>query len=302
MQNTQKQLIIIVGATASGKTSLAIAVARKFKTAVLSADSRQVYREMQIGTARPLDAELQGVPHYFLANASIDNPYNAGDYEREGLALLDELFEKHDKVVVCGGTGLYINALCNGLDSFPAISDEIKQQVQSDFETKGLAFLQEELKEKDPIYFEEVDKNNLMRLRRAVEVCRVSGKPYSAFRTNTAKKRPFSTVKIGIDWINRKDLYQRIEQRVEIMLENGLLEEIKQLYPKRHLSTLNTVGYTEFFDYLDEKTDFKTAVLLAKQHTRNYAKRQLTWFRRDENTHWFDAHDNLENKVLAFLD
>ncbi len=297
----QKQLIIIAGATASGKTSLAIAVAKKFNTVVLSADSRQVYREMQVGTARPLDVELQGVQHYFLANASVENPYNAGDYEREGLALLDSLLEKHDKVVVCGGTGLYINALCNGLDSFPVISDEVKQQVQADFDAHGLAFLQEELQQKDPVYYQEVDKNNLMRLRRAVEVCRVSDKPYSAFRTNSSKKRKFSTLKIGIHWENRQDLYKRIEQRVEIMLENGLLEEVKSLYEKRHLSALNTVGYTEFFDYLEGKTDFKTAVLLVKQHTRNYAKRQLTWFRRDENTHWFDAHDDLENKVLAFI-
>ncbi len=296
-----KRLIIIVGATASGKTDLAIAVAKHLQTVVLSADSRQVYKEMQIGTARPLDAELQGVPHYFLGNTSIDTPFNAGDYEREGLALLDELFKKHENVVLCGGTGLYINALCNGLDTFPEVTETVKNEVQRDFEEKGLAFLQAELLEKDPDYYHEADINNLMRIRRAIEVCRVSGKSYSSFKTQQVKKRNFSTLKIGINWEKRADLYERIEKRMDIMLRNGLLDEVKSLYEKRHLSTLNTVGYSEFFDFLDEKTDFNTAVSLAKQHSRNYAKRQMTWFRRDEATHWFAATPDLIKNVLDFL-
>ena len=296
-----KRLIIIVGATASGKTDLAIAVAKHFETVVLSADSRQVYKEMQIGTARPSPAELQGVPHYFLANTSIDTPFNAGDYEREGLQLLDTLFQTHENVVLCGGTGLYINALCHGLDAFPAVSDAIKEEVQRDFVEKGIAFLQEELREKDPLYYAEVDVDNLMRLRRAIEVCRVSGKPYSSFRTNTTKKREFTTLKIGIDWQNRADLYMRIDRRVDSMLANGLLDEVKSLYEKRHLSTLNTVGYSEFFDFLDGKTDFKTAIILAKQHSRNYAKRQLTWFRRDKTINWIAATENLVIDALEII-
>ncbi|MEY4926641.1 MAG: tRNA ((37)-N6)-dimethylallyltransferase MiaA [Bacteroidota bacterium] len=256
---------------------------------------------MQIGTARPLDAELQGVPHYFLGNTSIDTPFNAGDYEREALTLLDSLFAKQENVVLCGGTGLYINALCNGLDAFPEVTEAIKNEVHRDFEAKGFAFLQAELAEKDPDYYREADINNLMRVRRAVEVCRASGKPYSSFKTQQAKKRAFSTLKIGINWEKRADLYHRIENRMDIMLENGLLDEVKSLYEKRQLSTLNTVGYSEFFDFLDGKTDFNTAKILAKQHSRNYAKRQLTWFRRDEAINWFAATPDLIAKVLAFL-
>lgn len=297
----KKRLIIIVGATASGKTDLAIAVAKKFNTVVLSADSRQVYREMQIGTARPLEEELQGVPHYFLATASIETPYNAGDYEREALALLETLFETHDNVVLCGGTGLYINALCEGLDNFPAISDDLKKAVFDDYSQRGLDFLLRELLEKDPDYYQEVDKANGARVRRAIEVCRASGKEYSSFKTNSSKKRAFTTLKIGIDWQNRIELYDRINRRVDVMLANNLLDEVRSLYEKRHLSPLRTVGYSEFFDFLAGEISFETAVLKAKQHTRNYAKRQLTWFRADEMIHWFAAGDTLSEKVLHFL-
>ncbi len=281
----KNNLIVVVGATASGKTARAVALAQQYNTVVVSADSRQIYAEMQIGTARPTAAEMQGVPHFFLGNKSIQHLYTAGEYEREVLALLDTLFEQHETVVVCGGTGLYINALCNGLDYFPVVSEAIKTQLQADFGARGMAVLQAELAAADPEYASTADLQNPQRLLRALEVCRATGAPYSSFRTQAAKPRPFVVQKIGIEWA-RADLYARIDARVEQMLAGGLLAEAERLYPHRYLNALQTVGYSELFDYMDGKTDLRTATERIKQHTRNYAKRQLTWFKKDQNTLW----------------
>ena len=281
----KNNLIVVVGATASGKTARAVALAQQYNTVVVSADSRQIYAEMQIGTARPTAAEMQGVPHFFLGNKSIQHLYTAGEYEREVLALLDTLFEQHETVVVCGGTGLYINALCNGLDYFPVVSEAIKTQLQADFGARGMAVLQAELAAADPEYAASADLQNPQRLLRALEVCRATGTPYSSFRTQAAKPRPFAVQKIGIEWA-RADLYARIDARVEQMLADGLLAEAERLYPHRYLNALQTVGYSELFDYMDGKTDLRTATERIKQHTRNYAKRQLTWFKKDQNTLW----------------
>ena len=298
--NLPKTLIIVGGATASGKTAFAVAIAQHFNTVVVSADSRQIYSELQIGTARPLDHELMGVPHYFLGTKTIHELYSVGDYEREASALLERLFEQHDTVVLCGGTGLYINAVCNGLDAIPDVSESVKTQLYADFEQHGLAFLQQELAGCDPAYYAEVDTQNHHRLLRALGVCRTTEQPFSSFRTANSKKRVFKPIFIALDW-QRANLYDRINQRVEIMMQQGLLAEATPLLPYRNLNALHTVGYTEIFDFLAQQHDLKTAVTLIQQHSRNYAKRQLTWFRRNDVYHFFKAENLDMEAVFAYL-
>jgi tRNA dimethylallyltransferase len=295
-----KHLIVVGGATASGKTAFAVHIAQYFKTVVVSADSRQIYSELQIGTARPLAHELMNVPHYFLGTKTIHELYSVGDYEREVSALLETLFEQHDIVVLCGGTGLYINAVCNGLDAIPDVPESVKTQLYADFEQHGLAFLQAELAERDPVYYTEVDTQNHHRLLRALGVCRATEQPFSTFRTANTKKRVFKPVFIALDW-QRATLYDRIDKRVEMMIQDGLLAEAAPLLPYRDLNALHTVGYTEIFDFLAHKHDLKTAIKLIQQHSRNYAKRQLTWFRRNDVYHFFKAESLDMNEVFAFL-
>jgi tRNA dimethylallyltransferase len=277
---------MIMGPTASGKTGLSIALANHFNTSVLSVDSRQFYREMSIGTAKPDENELAAAPHYFINNISIHDTYTAGRFEKDALLLLQELFSHTNIVIACGGSTLYIKALLEGLDEIPAVSNEIKQQVQQLYDDKGIDGLQQQLQELDPEYFLSADVNNPRRLMRALEVTFSAGIPYTAFLQRTPKERDFNIIKIGLE-VPREELYKKIEIRCEQMLAKGLMEEVKSLYPFRALVPLQTVGYQEFFDFFDGKYTFEQAVDIFKQHTRNYAKRQMTWFRREKDVAWF---------------
>ncbi len=283
-----KTLLVIAGPTAIGKTAFAIELAKRYDTEIVSADSRQFYREMAIGTAKPTIAEQSEAKHHFINSHSIFDTFTAGDYEKEALALLDHLFTKHNLVIMVGGSGLFIKAVCEGFDEFPEIEPAIRNKLNQDFETNGLASLQERLKEADPSYFELVDISNPQRVIRALEVIESTGIPYSSFRKANAKERPFNIIKLGLN-LPREQLYQRINQRVDNMMTDGLLEEVKQLLPYQHLNPLNTVGYTELFDFMAGKQTLAEAVSLIKQNTRRFAKRQLTWFRKDEQIVWLNA-------------
>lgn len=295
------KLIVIAGPTASGKTAAAIKLAQHYKTAIISADSRQFYREMAIGTAKPNWLELAAAKHYFIDSHSVTEPFSVGDFEKQGLALLDELFQSHNIVILVGGSGLYIKALCEGFDDMPQADVTVREQLNTEFALKGIAALQDELKTADPAYYNEVDLQNPQRIIRALEVYRSTGKPFSSFRKSTINKRPFDTLKIGLD-LPRAVLYDRINQRVDEMIKDGLVEEVKELMPYRSLNALNTVGYSEVFDYLDNKTDLKRAIELIKQNTRHFAKRQLTWFRKDKTIHWLKPDDIRSETITTLLD
>lgn len=283
-------LIVIAGPTASGKTAAAIEVARHFDTVVVSADSRQFYREMSIGTAKPNAEELAAAKHYFIDTLSIAENYTAGDYEKQCLDLLKELFKTHPVVLLAGGSGLFIKAVCEGFDEFPDVDPQIRERLNSELEANGIAYLQEKLKTADTDYYAQVDIGNPQRVIRALEIFESTGKPYSTFRKSTINKRPFRILKFGLD-MPREALYNRINQRVDIMVKQGLIDEVKSLLPYRHLNALNTVGYSELFDYFDGKADLNSALELVKQNTRRFAKRQMTWFRKDKDILWVDARN-----------
>lgn len=285
-----KQLIVILGPTASGKTGLSIEVAKHFGAPVLSCDSRQFYREIPIGTAAPTLEEQEGVPHYFVGNRSVTEFYNAGRYEEDALKLLDELFQTHDRVVMVGGSGLYIDAVCEGMDDIPAIDPSIRPALQKCFEEEGLEILLTELQELDPEYYEKMDRQNPARVIRALEVCKGTGKTYTELRKGTQKERPFEVVKIGVN-MPREELYGRINQRVDLMLEDGLEVEARRVYPLREHNALQTVGFREFFAYFNGEITRDEAVDLIKRNSRRYAKRQMTWFGRDEQTRWFTKEE-----------
>ena len=296
-----KALLLIVGPTGVGKTELALRVAERYGCPIVSCDSRQIFREIPIGTAAPTADEQQRVKHYFIGERSIEEAYNAGQYERDALELLDVLFAKHDVVVMTGGSMLYADAVCKGLDDLPSVPSSVRADVQREYESKGFAWLQSEVQRLDPVYWDEVDRQNPARLAHCVELCRVTGKPYSALRSHTAKERPFRIVKIGLNR-PRAQLYARIDERVEQMMAAGLLEEAKAVYPKRALNSLQTVGYKELFAYLDGQYDLERAVELIQQNSRHYAKRQLTWFRRDKEIHWLNANDDYEKNSNSIDD
>lgn len=285
--NNTKRLLVIQGPTASGKTALAIALAKKFETVVFSGDSRQFYREMEIGTAKPSLQEQDGIPHFFIDSHSITTPVTASDFEKEALLLLEEQFQKHDVIVLVGGSGLFIDALCYGLDDLPH-DPSIRAKWNALFEEKGLEYLQEELRKKDPKAFASLDVQNPVRLIRALEVMDISGTAFSAFHTASKKQRTFQIFKFVID-LPRELLYERINKRVDIMLENGLLEEVKRLLIYKDLQVMKTVGYAEFYPFFEGEITVEEAVELVKRNTRRYAKRQLTWFRRDENNVWLSS-------------
>lgn len=296
--NKQKHLIVIGGPTASGKTNFSVEVAKHFNSEILSCDSRQFFKEMNIGTAKPTIEERQGIPHHFIDSHSIFDMYNVGDFEKDALALLNHLYKNHNIIVAVGGSGLYIKALCEGLDQFPDVPEHIRQKVRQLYAEEGLEGLQKALQKFDPDYFEIVDQQNPHRLIRALEVCIASGQPFSAFRKAQLQPRNFIPIYIQLD-LPREALYERINQRVDDMMEKGLLNEAKSLYPHRNLITLQTVGYQELFDYLDEKISLEEAIEKIKQNSRNYAKRQLTWWRRDG--FWKIFHPQQLNETIQFI-
>ena len=297
--NTKRRLIVIVGATASGKTDMSIALARRYNAPIISTDSRQVYRGLPIGTAQPTAEQLAEVEHHFIANLDIDQPFNCGEYEKQALQLLDALFEKHQTVVAVGGSGLYIKALCDGMDDLPEADEALRQQLVSRLEAEGVAALAEELQRLDPEYYEVVDRNNPARVLRALEVCLSSGRKYSEMRCGERKERNFEIVKVGVD-MPRDLLYERINRRVDIMMEMGLEAEARAMLPHRHHNSLRTVGYSEMFDYFDGLTTREEAVELIKRNTRRYAKRQLTWFRRDAEVRWFSPQQF--DAIVEYID
>lgn len=295
----KKQLICIVGATAVGKTSLSIQLAHYFNTVIISADSRQFYKELNIGTAKPNALEMDGIVHYFVDNQSITQNYSVGEYEKDALSLLDNLFQKYDTIVAVGGSGLYVRALCDGLDEFPEIDADIRPQLQKELEEKGLSYLTNLLKELDFDYYQEVDLQNTQRVLRAVEVCIGTKKTYSSFRKGKKKERPFQIIKIGLT-LPREILYQKIDARMDLMIEQGLEKEATDLLPFAAHNALKTVGYQEIFDFLENKYDWNECVRLLKRNSRRYAKRQITWFGADNEITWFESND-LE-KIINFIE
>ena len=279
-----KKLIVILGPTAVGKTAHAIQLAQTLGTEIISADSRQIFKELTIGAARPSLEELSAVKHHFIGSASIHEPYSAGQYEREALTKLNELFQQYDSVVCCGGSMMYVDALLQGFDDLPS-DKTVREHWSKRFKEEGIEVLQSELQVKDPDYYTQVDIHNPHRLIRALEVCTVAGMPYSSLRKASGIERNFTVEKIGLE-MPREQLYDRINSRVLRMMEDGLLEEARALYPFKQLQALNTVGYKELFDYFDGACSIEEAIQKIQQHTRNFAKRQLTWWRRDSQITW----------------
>ncbi|MBK9672249.1 MAG: tRNA (adenosine(37)-N6)-dimethylallyltransferase MiaA [Bacteroidetes bacterium] len=283
----QPTLLLLCGPTAVGKTALAIELAKKYNTEIISSDSRQIYREMNIGTARPTAEEMYQVPHHLIGHISIQQNYTVADFEKEAHQVAHKLFQKHDLLIMVGGSGLYCDAFCNGLDELPESNPELKNKLIQQLQQEGLASLQVRLQELDPEYFQQIDKNNPHRLIRAIEVCLLSGKKFSELRRGAKRKNNFRIIKVGLQ-LERSELYERINSRVVKMMDEGLLEEAKLLEPYKSLKALKTVGYSELFDYFDNKMSLENAVQLIQQNTRRYAKRQLTWFRKDSEINWIN--------------
>ena len=293
-----KYLVVIAGPTASGKTATAIKVAKALSTEIISADSRQFYKELPIGTAAPTPEEQSEVQHHMIHNLNVENKYDVADYEQDVLDLLKKLFVNHDTVVLTGGSGLFIDAVCKGLDSIPDISEDVRNKVDELYKKGGLIALQNEVERLDPEYYNIVDKYNPRRLQRAVEVCYQTGLTYTSFRKNTVKQRDFKIIKVALLW-ERADLINRINKRVEIMVSEGLLDEAKSMYPKRHLNSLNTVGYKEVFEYFDGKVSLNEAIENIKINTRQYAKRQMTWLRKNNDYKWFTVDE--QEDMLKYI-
>ena len=293
-----KYIILIAGPTAVGKTQLSLSIAEQYKTDIISCDSRQFYKEMCIGTAVPNADELSRIKHHFIQNLSVEDNYSIGQFERDALAKIKALHKNNKVVVMVGGSGMYIDAVCKGLDDFPPVPDSIREELNLRHQNEGLDALKEELMKLDPDYHELVDSSNPHRIIRAIEVCMVSGKPFSSFRKQQAKKRNFKTVKIILNR-EREELYSRINKRVDEMMTEGLLEEVKKLYDYKDCNALQTVGYKELFAYFDGEWDLETAIEEIKKNTRRYAKRQMTWFRRDPNNHFFKPEN--ESEIMAYL-
>jgi tRNA dimethylallyltransferase len=291
-----KKLVVIIGPTAVGKTTAAIAVAEKLKTEIISADSRQIFKELNIGTAKPSPEELKRVTHHFIGNKSIHEDYDAGQYGRDALELIHSLFKKYDWLVMVGGSGLYIKAVLEGFDDMPDVPEETRIEIFKDYTAKGLPWLQQQVEEADPEFYESVDKQNPQRLMRALELLRSTDKSMRELRVKKKIQHPFEIIKIGLN-IPREALYQRIDTRMDNMIEAGLFDEAKQFFPFKDLNALQTVGYREIFDYLEGQYDQEEAVRLLKRNSRRYAKRQLTWFQREEETQWFES----EKEILQWL-
>jgi tRNA dimethylallyltransferase len=296
-ENKVNTVIVVAGPTAVGKTSFAIALAQHFKTEVISADSRQCYKEMKIGVARPTAEELAAVKHYFIASHSVDEDLNAGSFEKYALAAADEIFQKNKVAVMVGGTGLYIKAFCEGIDPMPIVPDEIRKQVTEGYAQKGLIWLQKELQQKDPAFWEVAEQQNPQRLMRALEVLYATGQSIMVYRTAKKTERPFNIIKVGLE-LPKEELHERINLRVDQMMQEGLLEEVRSLIPYRSHNSLQTVGYKELFEHIDGKATLEEAVANVKTNTRHYAKRQMTWFKKDRDFEWF-APDPAQVSVVA---
>lgn len=300
-----KYLIIIIGPTAIGKTSLSIALAQQFKCDIISCDSRQFFKEMTIGTAVPYPEELASAPHHFIQNKSIFEDYTVGDFEKEALAKLNELYQTNDYAILVGGSGLYVDAILKGFDEFPDIDSSVRLDVNANYEKSGISYLQNQLQTLDPTYFEKINAENPQtlqnpqRMMRFVEVCIGTGKPYSSFLNQKKKNRNFTPILIGLE-AERSVIYDRINQRVDIMINEGLLAEAEKLYPNKTLNALQTVGYRELFSYFDGDFSLPFAIEEIKKNTRRFSKRQLTWFKRTENTKWFDYLED-RNKIIKYI-
>jgi tRNA dimethylallyltransferase len=293
----QRKLIVLVGPTAVGKTSVAITLARHFGTEIISADSRQIFRELTIGTAKPSPVELQQVPHHFVNTHSIHEPYDAAQYGRDALLLITKLFAKHTYLILCGGSGLYVKAVCEGFDEIPDIPEIIRENLMKEYEQHGIRLLQDKMMTLDPEHYQEIDKQNPHRLIRALEVLQGTGKSIRSFQKKNKVEHAFSIVKIGLT-LPREILYDRIDRRMDDMISEGLFAEAESLYPFRNINALQTVGYQEIFDYMDGKYDREEAVRLLKRNSRRYAKRQLTWFQRDSEIIWMEPH-NIDGIIRA---
>lgn len=292
-----KYLINIVGPTAIGKTSLSIKLANHYKTEIISADSRQFYKEMSIGTAKPTPEEQAQAVHHFIDFISINKEYSAGTFEEEVIEFLTEFYKKHDVAIMVGGSGLYVKAITHGIDDIPS-DKNIREELNKRFQSEGLEPLKKQLHELDPIHYSKMDIENPQRVIRALEVCLATGKSYSSFRNNESKSRDFEIITIGLE-APRELIYERINKRVDIMMEEGLLDEVTSLLKYKNLNALNTVGYKELFQYLEGKCDLEEAIEEIKKHTRQFAKRQLTWFKKDEHVKWFDI--SKQSDIIPFV-
>ena len=303
MSNSKKTLITIVGPTAIGKTALAIEIARQYHTEIISADSRQFFKEMSIGTAKPTVDELSQIQHHFINSNSVKDEISVGSFEKEAIATIENLFLTHDVLVMVGGSGLYINAVLYGFDDIPNADVELREQLNQQFQEKGINNLQEMLKVLDPVYYAQVDIHNQQRIIRGLEVCISTGKPFSSFRNTEQKQRSFDHIIIGLN-TDREKLYERINQRVELMVKNGLVDEVKSLTAYKSLNALKTVGYSEIFSYLDGNFTLETAIEKIKLNTRHFAKRQVTWFKKYPQIHWFEPNEveKIKTKLAEFVD
>jgi tRNA dimethylallyltransferase len=299
VSHSHKNLIVVVGSTAVGKTDVAIRIALRFQTEIISADSRQMYKEMNIGTAKPNKEQLAQVPHHFIDTHSIHETFNASRYADEALAKIELLFQRYNTLVLCGGSGLYVKAVCEGFDAIPEVPPEIRQELNEQYHNYGLTWLQEKMKQLDPGNFGMIDQQNPQRLIRALEVVIGTGMSIRDFQHRKSIGRPFNSVKVGLN-IDRQALYRRIDDRMDRMIEQGLFEEARELYPFKDLNALQTVGYQEIFGYFDGRYDRSEAVRLLKQNSRRYAKRQLTWFQKDKEIKWFDPSD--VEKIFDWLE
>lgn len=286
-------LVVITGPTGVGKSDTAVWLARELNAEIISADSRQLYRDIPIGTAAPTAEQMAEVKHHFVGTLSLEEYYSAAQFEDDVMQLLPQLFARSPYVVMCGGSMMYVDAVCKGIDNIPTISDEIRREVVERFERDGAEAMREELRRLDPVYYNQVDLKNHKRVIHAVEICLQAGRPYSELRTNSVKQRPFRIVKIGLN-LPREQLFDRINRRVEKMIEAGLVDEAQRFYPQRHLNSLNTVGYKELFAWMDGTMDYDTAVARIQKNTRVYAKKQLTWYAKDTDMHWFAPSDHQE--------
>jgi tRNA dimethylallyltransferase len=296
-------LLVLLGPTGVGKTEWSLNVAEKLNSPILSADSRQIYKGMSICTAAPTQAQMQRVPHYFVEILSPEDYYSASIYEQEALAMLRKLFKDHRVIVMTGGSMMYIDAVCNGIDDIPTIDSSLRKDIQELYKKEGLDPIRQQLKILDPQFYSEVDLKNPKRVIHALEVCLMAGKPYSSLRTNSKKERPFDIVKVGFN-MDREQLYDRINRRVDNMVEEGLIEEARSFYPIRHLNSLNTVGYKELFEYFDGRCTLDFAIDKIKQHSRNYARKQITWFKKDKDINWINlsnSEDMVVERILNLL-